>query len=281
MEENNQKEDIWKFKDSYEYIKELENNLHKNKEKDRAVGHEMRNRLNVLMGFTQLFLKDISKLQAGQIIDQEKISRLLEYGEIIIRNEHQLESIASLQTLGSIRHRDLIASSQTINLEEVVRNGILSLEKELQKNNLAIDFLYDRTNGSPISIFYNEGFMNAIMSTITFNLIKHAPKYSLSKQGIKIKEDNLEIISENLIGDSRQEYGSKTRIGVYLLELAARQSRGKLELYTNPSKETYQNRERIGFQYAYELEGHDTFGVKLTIPMREFTYHAPKRTEKS
>ena len=266
------------IRDSAGYIAELEGMVHKDRQMRKIVGHEMRNRLNILQNFPLILIKNINRLQENQPITEEQKYNLLDYSETILRNVRQLESITTLLSLGSISHRDIKSQAQRINLEETVRNNTLSLEKELKKNNLGILYQYDRQNGEPISIHTHEGFMNAIASTIMFNLIKHAPKYSMSRQGIKINEQNLELVTENLVGISREGYGSQTGVGIYLLELAAQQLRGKLELYLPPSKETYEFQEIIGYKDAQELENHDTFGVKLTIPMSELAFHAPKKS---
>ena len=260
-----------------EYIAELEGIIHLDRQMKGIVGHEIRNRLHLLTGFPKMLINSLKDLREDCTITPEQKFKLIDYSEIILRNVKQLESIATLLSLGSISHRELKKSSEQINLEEAVRNNILSLERELEKNNLGIFYQYDRLNGEPICIHANKGFIDAIMNTILFNLIKHAPQYSLSRQGIRIKDSNLELITENLVGKSREEYGSRTGVGIYLLELASHQLKGKLELYLTPSNGKYQFQEIIGYKDAQELKEHDTFGIKLSIPMTELTFHPPKK----
>lgn len=261
-------------KDSAEYIAKLEQLVEHGKTLREIVGHEMRNRINSMINFPWLLAKEIN---SDPDLTPEAKSKMTGICDIIKKNAKQLESIATILHLGSLNHTDLKKASKQFNLEEMTRENILSLEKDLIDNQLGISYEYNRIEESPIYVFAHEGFMNATLNTTLFNLIKHAPKGSMSRLGLSIQGESLELLCENLIGKSREGYGSNTGVGFYLLDLARKQMRGTLKLETSRAEREYQRREVIGYKDAKELEDHDIFSLRFSIPMKELTFHPPKK----
>ncbi|MFA4953293.1 MAG: hypothetical protein WC584_03650 [Candidatus Pacearchaeota archaeon] len=272
MEEQKYEEKI-EIKDTSQYIQELEKIVHHDKELRKIVGHEIRNRLNSLNGFPELLIKSVNALP----ISQASKDPLIDYCTVVQRNVKQIEGIATLLHLGSLKHRDLKNASEQFDLEEMIRENALSLKTDLEKNYLGLDYSYDKKDESPIQVYAHKGFMNAIINTILFNLLKHAPKNSLNKIGLSIQNESLELICENLIGKSREGYGEQTGVGFYLLNLAKRQLRGNLETEISRIDRKYDFNELIGYKDARELENHDIFSLRFYIPIKELTFHPPKK----
>jgi len=262
------------IRNSAEYIAELEESNRHHKNAIKIIGHEFGGRLNSLNGFPELMISQIRKLP----VSEEEKQQLIDYCLVIRRNVSQLASMSTILHLNSFSHRDLRAGSEQIDLEQMIRDNLESLKWDFLKNNLGISYEYDSEQEKSIYVHAHEGFMNSIVNTILFNLLKHAPKYSLSRLGVSIKDERLELICENLMGKSRQEYGEKTGVGFYLLDLATKHMRGKLELESHYLDRKYQYKEIIGYQNAQELPDHDIFSLRFSIPMLELTYHAPKKS---
>lgn len=260
-----------------DYIAELEESNRHHKNVIKLLGHEFGGRLNSLGGFPEIMISQIRKLQ----ISEEEKQTLIEYCLVIRRNVSQLGSMSTILHLNSFSHRDLRADSEQINLEEMVRNNLKSLEWDFLKNNLGISYEYNRKQEKQIYVHTHEGFMNSVVNTILFNLLKHAPKYSLSRFGLSIKDEKLELICENLIGRSRKEYGEKTGVGFDLLDLAKKHLKGELELGSHYLNRKYQYKESIGYKDAQELSGHDIFSLRFYIPISELTFQQPQKTKKS
>lgn len=272
MEENHNIEQE-QIRNSGEYIAELEEIVHHDKELRKIVGHEIGNILNLINCSSELLKEGLNSLP----VEEKLKNPLIEYCEIIKRNVKKQESIATLLHLNSLKHADLKSASEQFDLEEMIRKNILSLESNFKKNNLGVNYSYNKTNELPISVYTHKGFINAIINTILFNLIKHAPKESLSRVGLSVQNESLEIICENLIGESRQEYGSNTGVGFYLLNLAKKQMKGNLEIEISKIDREYQHKEIIGYEYAKELENHDIFSLRFYIPMKELISHPSKK----
>ena len=270
-EENQNSKEQGQIRDPVQYIAELEEINRHHKEGMRLVGHEIGNRLNSLSGFPELMSARVRKLP---ILEEER-KVLADYCSIIKKNIKQLETISTILHLSSLKHKDLIASSKQFDIEEMIKENIQSLEWDFLRNNLGISYEYNRKQEESIYIHAHEGFMTATINTILFNLLKHAPEYSLSRFGVSIQNENLEIICENLIGKSREEYGKKTGVGFYLLEMAKKQLRGGLELKSNYLDREYQHKEIIGYQDAEKLPHHDIFSLRFYIPMKELTFVPP------
>lgn len=264
-------------RNSAEYIAELEEIVHNDRQLKKIVGHEMRNRLNAIQGFPYLLTQKIKLIPDNEPLSPDKKLEIIELSEDIQRNVKQLLSISTVLALSSIKYKDLKTASEQFNLEEAVRDNLSSLEKEFRKNNLGILYEYNKKDEEPIYIYAHEGFMNAVINTILFNVIKHAPEYSLSRLGLSIQNKSLELICENLIGKSRQEYGLNTGVGLYLLDLARRQMKGELKIEINKANRKYHLSELVGYKNVGELENHDVFSLRFYIPMKELTFQPPKK----
>ncbi len=275
-----------RVQDPHAYARELEEEVRGLKNLKRVAGHELTNKVTVLLATAKMLYKAIERLDSRQIGEEQK-GEMLEITELLRSNAGQVKSIGSLLNLGQWNRKELKSNSKPLDMEYTVKDSLQSLDMVFRKEGVHAEFLYNRIEGSPIQLFSHEGLMYSIASTISSNQIKHAPRNSTIKQGIRIVNDNLghdfEYRAENMItverDIQREHYGMQTGLGFILLQNAAHMLKGRLSIYDQPLDEReYQFKEDFGDHEAKNFRG-DIFGLSLRIPVSELmAYISPKKS---
>lgn len=262
-----------------EYIAELEEVVAHAKDIRRIVGHEIRNRLIMLEGAPKQLIREIESIPEGAITNEQR-KKINFYAHAFYRAARQIETMSGILQFTSMKPRDLKSRSELFNLEECVRETVISFERDFIENEIKFLYEYNREQDNSIYINAHKGFMTAILNTSLINLIRHTPKRTLAKLGLRVNDSDLELITENILGQSKKEYDfGRTGTGFFLLRTAAEAFKGKVEgQYGHFSDGRYQFREIYGYKGEPELKELDAFILNFSIPMSELTYHAPKKS---
>lgn len=168
-------------------------------------------------------------------------------------------------------------------MEDIALRNLKIYEHFLRDTKKAEIKLY---SNRPCFIYSHPALFDAILGTITENSIEYAPKDSIIKQGIRrFKEDlneNLEIIVENKIGNSREDlgFGLKKGAGTDFVKEIVENFKGKYEEYQNPREfKEYEIIENFGKNIkreSKEIQELPTYGIRINIPMESLTWQEPQ-----
>ncbi len=237
----------------------------------RGFAHEVSNKICIIKNIGTILKKDLDSLAQRLSIPPEEITGIYSKINMLERNSEQLNSISEIINISALNRTELQKNSEWINLEELVRENISAHQLELEKSKIKILYCYDHKNNSPIRTYFNRAALTILPHTLMTNLLRHTQEGSLSKQGLRIRDDgNLEYIIENHLGGSRDEYGMNTKVGLALVEKIVGEMGGKRILYETPKDYSkYKFQEIHGYNDNVNFEDEKVFGVKLIFPILE------------
>ena len=248
----------------------------------RGYAHEVGSKLTVIKNIGYILKSEIESLTEKLSIPREEIEKIYANIDLLERNSNQLNSISQIIHISSLNKSELQKNQEWVNLEELVRENILAHQLELEKSKIKVLYCYDCQNNTPIKTYFNRAALTILPHTLMTNLLRHAQEGSLSKQGLKIKDGNLEYIIENHLGGSRDEYGMNTKVGLKLVERIVGEMGGKVGLYEIPKDYSkYEFKEFHGYKDEVNKvcsEDEKVFGVKIKFPFLEPTMRPLERS---
>lgn len=129
------------------------------------MSHELRTPLNAIIGFSEI-LQD----QTFGSLNQRQLRYV---GHVVASGHHLLHLINNVLDLSKVESGKMDLQLTTVNLEDVLRNSLLTIEEKAHKHGLRIDAKIDeRLMGSTITA--DETKLRQIM----FNLLSNATKFT-------------------------------------------------------------------------------------------------------
>ena len=150
------------------------------------VSHEFKTPINAIEGYSMLLQND------DNLTNEQK-----EYVEKIIFNTHRLSSLTgSILLLSKLENQSIVSNKNSFDLDEQIRQSLLSLESEWEKKEIEFDIEMDDTD-----FVGNETLLHHIWDNLISNAIKFS--YQGGKIGIYLNNYPDKIvftISDNGIG---------------------------------------------------------------------------------
>lgn len=146
------------------------------------VSHEFKTPINAIEGYTTL-------LQGCEGLDSEQ----QEYVEKILFNTNRLSTLVSnILLLSKIENQSIQTNREHYDLDEQIREAIVSLEPQWSEKNIDFDVELD-----DISYYGNESIMHHVWNNLIGNAVKFSPEGGMVKITLKKRNNQYVFVIED------------------------------------------------------------------------------------
>ncbi len=240
---------------------DLETKVRDNERIKGILAHELKAPIVTIHALTLLSL---AKLESGDYIE------LKTFLEKIKNGVNTLNDLSGLLYLSGLSKDEVSRRFEEVDVKEMLLRNAHFYEEYLRTRQIGLDVMYTEDEKKPLKIFFNKSVLNAVISTLFGNAVSYSPQGSIIYQGAKNTGSSLEIITENLNSNRKQveHFGMGSGLGFPFVKSIISHLNGVLETYNKPiSAKDYEKVEQFGYEHATDLEGYETFGVRIEIPL--------------